>query len=133
MFICFVLILAFWIIAFNKINAISINEPLAKAKGIHTRIIDNLFAIVIAIMVMISIRWVGILLINSMIILPCASARNIAKNMRTYHLFSIIFSLFAGIMGLIISFYFNIATGPMIIIILGLIYVITFALKKIAK
>ncbi len=133
LFVCFGLILLFWILCFNKINAISVNESLAKTKGINTKLYDNLFAIIIAVMVVISIRWIGILLINSMIILPCAAARNVTKNMRTYHLFSIVFSMFSGIMGLIISFYFNIATGPMIVIILGIIYAISFGLKRIIR
>ena len=92
---------------------------------------ENIFAILIAIMVMISIRWVGILLINSLIILPAASSRNISTNMRTYHLFSILIALFSGITGLIISYYTNIPTGPMIVIISGIIYFITFGIKKL--
>ena len=78
--IAFVLVLIFWTKLFNKLNAISINPMLAKSKGINVKLIDNLFAVSIAIMVMLSIRWVGILLINSMIILPAASSRNIASN-----------------------------------------------------
>ena len=82
---------------------------------------------------MISIRWIGILLINSLLILPAASSRNIAKNMRLYHLYAIIFSLFSGILGLIISYYWNIPTGPIIVLVSGIIYFITFGLKKIVK
>lgn len=132
--IAFVLVLIFWTKLFNKLNAISINPMLAKSKGINVKLIDNLFAASIAIMVMLSIRWVGILLINSMIILPAASSRNIASNMRNYHVFSILFALISGISGLIISYYANnIPTGPMIVIISGIIYFITFGIKKFAQ
>ncbi len=133
LFIAFVLVIIFWNKLFNKLNAISINPTLAKSKGINVRLIDNIFAIAIAVMVMISIRWIGILLINSMMILPAASSRNIAKNMRSYHTFSIVFALFSGIIGLIISYYTNIPTGPMIVILSGIIYFGTFLIKKIAK
>src|SRR5574344_1033314 len=85
LFLAFILVIIFWNKLFNKLNAISINPTLAKSKGINVRLIDNIFAIAIAVMVMISIRWIGILLINSMMILPAASSRNIAKNMRSYH------------------------------------------------
>lgn len=132
--IAFVLVLIFWTKLFNKLNAISINPMLAKSKGINVKLIDNLFAVSIAIMVMLSIRWVGILLINSMIILPAASSRNIASNMRNYHVFSILCALISGISGLIISYYANnIPTGPMIVIISGIIYFITFGIKKFAQ
>ena len=82
---------------------------------------------------MISIRWIGILLINSLLILPAAASRNIAKNMRSYHLLSVIFSMFSGIVGLILSYYWNIPTGPMIVIISGIIYFVTFAKKLLQK
>lgn len=131
--IAFALVLIFWITMFNKINAASLNTMLAKSKNINVRAIDNIFSILIAIMVMLSIRWIGILLINSMMILPAASSRNIAKDMRNYHGYSIVFVLLAGIIGLIISYYTSVPTGPMIVIILGLIYFSTLGIKKLSK
>ena len=132
LFIAFIFTIAFWYFMFNKINVVSLSKSTAKSKGINVNFIENLFAVIIAIMVMISIRWVGILLINSLIILPAASSRNISMNMRTYHLFAVLFALFSGITGLIISYYTNIPTGPMIVIISGIIYFCTFGIKKIA-
>lgn len=129
-FIATIAVITFWYFTFNKLNVISINSTLAKSKGINVKKIDNIFVVLIAIMVMISIRWVGILLINSLLILPAASSRNIAKNMRTYHLFAIIISMFSGIAGLIISYYFNIGAGPMIVLISGTIYFVTLLAKK---
>jgi zinc transport system permease protein len=129
LFIAFILIIVFWMCIFNKLHSISINASLAKSKGINVNLIDNIFVIAIAITVMISIRWIGILLINSLLILPAASSRNIAKNMRSYHLFAIIFSILAGMLGIILSFYINIPTGPTIVVISGIIYLITFMLK----
>lgn len=126
-------VLAFWYFTFNKLNLISINTTLAKSKGIDVKKIDNIFVVLIAIIVMISIRWIGILLINSLLILPAASSRNIATNMRNYHLLSVIFSIFSGIAGLIISYYFNIPTGPMIVIIVGIIYFMTLLKGKFIK
>ncbi len=133
LFLAFIAVLVFWYFTFNKLNILSINKTLAKSRGVNTKLIDNVFAVLIAVIVMISIRWIGILLINSLLILPAASSRNIAKNMRSYHLLSVIFSLFSGISGLIISYYWNIPTGPMIVLISGAIYFITFGLKKLVK
>jgi len=133
LFLAFIAVIAFWYFTFNKLNVTSINTTLARSRGVNTKTIDNVFAVLIAIIVMISIRFIGILLINSLLILPAASSRNVARNMRTYHLFAVIFSLFSGITGLIISYYWNIPTGPMIVLISGLIYFITFGLKKKIK
>ena len=131
--IAFIAVGVFWYFTFNKLNVLSINQTLAKSRGVNTKLIDNIFVVLIAVIVMISIRWIGILLINSLLILPAASSRNIAKSMRSYHLFSVIFSVFSGIAGLIISYYYNIPTGPMIVIISGIIYFITFGLKRLVK
>lgn len=128
--VAFIAIILFWYFMFNKLNLISINPTLAKSRGINTKLIDNIFVILIAVIVMISIRWVGILLINSLLILPAAASRNIAKSMRSYHLLAITFSIFSGISGLILSYYWNIPTGPMIVIISGIIYFITFLVKR---
>lgn len=131
--IAFVLVIVFWIFTFNKINAISVNKMLAKSKGRNVILVDNLFSVVTAIIVMISIRWIGILLINSMVILPAASSRNISKDMREYHTNAIIIALVSGVLGLIISYYLNVPTGPMIVIILGIVYLFTFLLRKMLK
>lgn len=131
--ISFILVIVFWKFFFNKLNCISINASLAKSKGINVKLIDNIFVVLIAIIVMISIRWIGILLINSLLILPAASSRNIARNMREYHLYAILFALLSGITGVILSYYNDIPTGPIIVIISGLIYFITFALKTKIK
>ena len=133
LFVAFLVCLIFWRFLFNKLNCVSINQTLAKSKGINALVIDNIFVVIIAVIVMISIRFIGILLINSLLILPAASSRNISKNMRSYHVFAITFSIFSGLTGLIISYYYDIPTGPMIVIISGIIYFISFALKGRVK
>lgn len=122
----FAFTILFWIFGFNYLNATSIHRTVAKSKQIPVKLMDNLFAILVALIVMLSIKWVGILIINALLILPAASARNISENMREYHLFSLIFSMFSGLIGLVVSYYTNVATGPMIVIIASVIYFGTY-------
>ena len=124
-----VMIVLFWIFNFNKLHGISINKTLAKSKGINVKAMDNIFVIIISVVVMMSIRWIGILLINSMLILPAAAARNISRNIRQYTIYAVIFALFSGIFGLVASYYNMVATGPMIVIISGIIYFITLLIS----
>ena len=126
LFIIFAVTIIFWVWGFNYLNAICIHKSVAKSKNIPVKLMDNLFAILVAVVVMLSIKWVGILIINALLILPAASARNISVNMREYHFFSIVFSMFSGIVGLFVSYYTNVASGPMIVIIASSIYFITF-------
>lgn len=124
--IIFVATIVFWIVCYNRLQAISLHRTLAKSRGFQIRLIENLFSVFIALIVMLSIRWIGILLINALLILPAASSRNIAENVREYHLFSLIFSLFSGIFGLFISYYTDMATGPMIVILASVIFFATY-------
>ena len=119
-----------WLVCFNGIFAVSVNSSMAKSKGIPTVLLDNLFVVLVAVVVMLAIRWVGLLLINAMLILPAASARNVARSMRSYYLLSVVFGLFAGVVGLALSFYNGIATGPAIILVLAALFFGTFLLRK---
>ncbi len=89
-------------------------------------VIENLFTAVIALVVMLSIKWIGILIINALLILPPAASRNISENVREYHLFAVIFSVFSGLLGLVISYFANVATGPTIIVIAAVIFFATY-------
>lgn len=124
--VIFIITVIFWLVGFNRLNAICIHRTLAKSKRIPVKCMDHLFAVLVALIVMLSIKWVGILIINALLILPAAASRNISVNMREYHLFSVIFSVFSGIVGLLVSYYTNVATGPMIVIIASVIYFATF-------
>ncbi len=125
-----VIVILFWYFYFNKLFAISLNSSLAKSKNINIKLVENLFIALVALIVMLSIRWVGILIINSLLILPAASSRNIAGNLREYHLFSVVFALFSGVSGLVISYYLGIATGPTIVLISSLIFFVTYLIRK---
>ena len=127
--IIFALTLVFFATCFNKLHSLSLNSSLARSKGVNISVIENLFAVLIALIVMLSIKWVGLLILNALLILPAAASRNISSNMREYHLFSVIISVFSGILGLILSYYLNLATGPMIVIISAVIFFSTLWMK----
>lgn len=129
----FCIAVLFWILAFNRLHAMSVNETLARSKGIRTELIDNLFVVIIALIIMLSIRWVGILIINALLILPAASSRNLSENMREYHLFSVIISMFSGVLGLILSYYNNTAAGPTIVLVAAVIFFLTLLAKPLVK
>lgn len=124
--IAFVLTGIFWVFCFNKLHFVSINASLAKSKGIPVRLYDNMFVILMSIIVMLSIKWVGLLIINALLILPAAAARNLARSMRSYHLCSVLITIFCGILGLILSYYTDIATGPMIVLLASAVFFLTF-------
>lgn len=123
----------FWIIFSNKITASSIHPVLSASKGISVNVVQTIFTTVIAVVVTLSINWVGLLILNSLLVLPGAASRNIAKNMQKYTLFSVIFALLAGVGGLILSYYLGASTGASICLILALLFIITFSFRKVVR
>lgn len=119
-----------WLFILNKVFLVSINQSLAGSRGINTLVNEILFTAVIAVVVTISLQWIGILIINSMLVLPAAAARNVTGNVRSYHVFSIGTALISGLGGLVLSYYWNTATGATIVLVLASVYFITFILKS---
>ena len=126
----FIAVIILWYFIFNKLLITSLNTSLANSRGINTLLIEILFTCTIAVVVTLTVSWVGLLIINSLLVLPGASARNIAKNVRQYHLFSIVIALFSGITGLILSYYLNTVTGATIVLVSSVVFFITLILKK---
>ncbi len=129
--VSFVVVLALWFLLFNKLLLVSVNPSLARSRGVNINLYDAVFTVFTAIVVTISIRWVGVLIISSLLVLPAAAARNIAQNMRQYHLYSLCIALVSGISGLILSYYWGTATGATIVLITAIFFAITFIIKRV--
>jgi zinc transport system permease protein len=130
LFIAFLAVLLLWFLIFNKVLLISINQSLAASRGVNTLLVEILFTSAIAVVVTITIQWVGLLIINSLLVLPAAAARNVTGNVRQYHAVSVGVSIFSGISGLIASYYWNTATGATIVLIAAAVFFVLFLLRK---
>ena len=127
--IVFVVVIVVWAVIFNKLLLASMNPSLARSRGINVRLYEYLFTMIMAVIVTISIQWVGILIISSLLILPAASSRNIARNMRQYHVYSVLIALISGVSGLVLSYFGGTATGATIVLISAVFFAVTFCMK----
>ena len=121
----FLLTTGYWFLFGNNLLLLSVNPSLARSRGVKISLIEMSFVAVLAIIVAISIRLVGILIINSLLILPAATSRLIAHNTAKYTFYSILISLFCGVSGLIASYYWNTASGATIVLLCAFAYVLT--------
>ena len=128
--IVFVVVVICWAFLFNRLLILSINQSFARSRGIQTFTIESIFAAMLAVVVAISIQWVGILIINSMLVLPAAAARNITHNVKTYHLISVAVALISGLSGLVLAYHFNTAAGATIVVIAAIMYFLSLTLKS---
>ena len=129
--ITLVCVAVFWVLYSNRLTLTAIHPQLASSRGIPVKLSNTLFTVAIALVVTLSISSVGLLILNSLLVLPAASARNVAKNLKQYHLFSILFALVSGLAGLTVSYYIGASAGASISLILALIFTVTFAFRKV--
>lgn len=128
--IVLVAVVLFWVLCSNRLTLTAIHPQLASSRGIPVKLAQTLFTVSIAVVVTLSISSVGLLILNSLLVLPGASARNVARNLRQYHGFSILFALIAGLAGLTVSYYLGASAGAAISLVLALIFAVTFCLRK---
>lgn len=124
------LIVALWVLRMNAMTLAAIHPALADSRGLNIWRLQALFNCAVAVVVTLSMTWVGLLVINSMLVLPAAAARNIAKNMRQYFLFSLLDALVCGIGGLMVSFYVGSSTGASMTLLLAVVFFVTFGFRK---
>ena len=131
--IVLVVVLVFWIFFCNRMTLTSIHPQLASSRGISVSAIQTAFTAVIAVVVTLAISWVGLLILNSLLVLPAASARNVSKNLKQYHLFSVLFALLSSMAGLVISYYLGTSAGASICLVLAFVFAVTFCFRKAVK
>jgi zinc transport system permease protein len=119
------------LVAYNRILLVGLNESLARSRGLSAWWTQMLFCCAVVMVVTMNLRWVGILIVNSLLIVPAAGARNLASNARQYVLCAVAIALFSGIVGLIVSFYANTATGASIVLVAIGCFLVTLGIKVV--
>ena len=110
-----VLILLVLKIIWKPLFASTVNYELAEAEGMNPARVNAIFTILMAAIIAISIKMVGLLLITGMLIIPAAMARNLSNNPVQMVVYSVIGGLLSVIVGLFASLELNSPSGPSII------------------
>ena len=114
--------------------AATVNYDLAAAEGMHPDRSNIIFTLLLAGVIAISIKMIGVLLITGLLIMPPAMARNLSSNPRQMVILSILGGISSVVVGLFSSLEFNTASGPSIIVVaLILFFLSLFAPKKNVK
>ena len=124
-------VIIFWCFTANRLTLSAIYPQLASSRGIPVGLLQTVFTTAVAVIVTLCISWVGLLILNSLLILPGATARNIAKNLKQYHLFSVLTALFAGIIGLVISYFLGTSAGAAISLFSALLFAVSLLVRKV--
>lgn len=129
-----IIVLAFFVLFYNKIFAITFDENFSQATGIKANIYNLIIAIVIAVVVVLAMNLVGSLLISALIIFPALSAMRVFKSFKSVTICSAIFSVVCVVVGILIAIVSGFPVGPMIVAVdlIGfIIFVIIGLIKEI--
>jgi zinc transport system permease protein len=111
--------------AFTPLTLIGLNAELAQSHGVSVRRYDYLFSVLLALVVTVSIRTAGILLVTGMLLVPAATARNLARSAGGMFRWSVALGLCSGIGGTLLSFskpFENVSTGAVIVLTAGVLF-----------
>jgi len=133
LFIVLIAVLILWFCSFNSMILASVHPALADSRGVRVFWQTTAFSAAIAVVVTLALNWVGLLVINSLLVLPAAAARNVSRNLFRCHLFSVIFAFVAGVAGLFISYYLGVSAGASISLVLAVFFAFSLALGKARK
>lgn len=118
------LVIASFIVFYNRIFIITYNEDYARSLGINVNVFEGIISLLTALTVVLGMRIMGTLLISSVIILPAVSAKILESGFRMLVIMSAIISFIAFISGLIVSFIFNLPAGASVVIVNALILIL---------
>lgn len=123
-------VIVLWIICSNRMTLTAVHPQLASSRGIPVGGIQTLFTAAVAVVVTLCISSMGLLILNSLLVLPAAASRNVARNLKQYHLFAVLFALGSGLVGLTVSYYSACSAGAAISLCMSLVFAVSFALRK---
>lgn len=124
---------ALWVVMYNHLLLSGVNESLARSRGVRTRRVECLFVVAVAVAVMLAIRWVGVMLINALLILPAAAGRNLARNSRQHALWSVGIAMTSGIAGLLAAYAWDTSAGAAIVLFAAAFYGVSLAVRSLIR
>ena len=125
-----VAVLILWAVISNGLILTAVHPQLASSRGIATARTETVFTVCIAVVVTLAMSWVGLMVINSLLVLPAAASRNIARNVREYHLYSVLGALGCSVAGLVSAYYLGCSAGATIALYLAAYFAVTFCFRN---
>ncbi|MDP3970852.1 MAG: metal ABC transporter permease [bacterium] len=125
-----IVILIYLLYTSKQLLLSTFSEDFSIVRGIKTVWLEYSFFAITALTIAMSIKVVGIILITGLLIIPGAIGKNLGKSFKQTVFWSLIFSVFSAISGIIISYYLDIPSGPSIILVGASCFIITTIIRR---
>ena len=117
----------------NALTLLTASEDLAHVSGIPVRRLNYAFVLVLTVVVALSIRLLGIILVTSLLVIPPAAARNIARNLRQQIVLAVLAGALGGGGGVALSYRFDLPCGPSIVLTSVALFLATLAASRLRQ
>jgi len=131
--ITLIIFLPFIFIFFHKLLFVTFDEDVARVSGINSDFYDTILFIMMAVIIVVSIKIVGIILISALVVLPASFGKLFSKNFRYILLISVIYTLLNMITGLFLSYYLDTPTGATMVVLATIVFFTTSAIFNLNK
>jgi zinc transport system permease protein len=128
-----VIVTVLLVFQYNRLLLDSLNPPLASVAGANSAFLEYFFAILLTVSIIVSLKIIGALLVEALIVVPAAAARNIAHGTRSYLAWSVGVAFRAGAGGLGISTKLLVPTGGAVVLAVSIIFFLTLAVSRFAR
>ncbi len=122
--------LLFLLLFSKELYFIAYDEEVAQTSGIKVKFLNFLLVSVVAIIIALSIRVVGSLLIGALMVIPTVAALQYRVGFRNTMLISLFFALFSVIFGMSLSYYYSLPSGATIVLSIIVIFIISLIINK---
>ncbi len=123
--------LLFW--HYNRLLFDSLHPSLAAASGVNSAFLEYFFALLLAVAIVVSLKIIGALLVEALVVVPAAAARNLARGTRGYLVWSVVVAFLAGAGGLGISTRLLVPTGGAVVLAVSAIFFVTLAIGRLRR
>ena len=119
------IVLAFFIKHWQDLLNITLNPSLAEVEGVAVKRVQLYFTLLLAVLIALSMKIVGILLITALLIIPAAAARPFSRSPEQMLKFTLLISLLSLFIGMGSAFYWDLPTGPAIVFAASVLFLLT--------
>ena len=121
------------LLLYKEFLLITFDPEMAQAEGFPVRILHRIFIVLIALTVAVALKVVGIILVSALLVIPAATAYQLARSFRQLQLLAVGFSLLASLGGLFISYFANTPSGATIVLLATLIFFAVWGLGRLRQ
>jgi len=120
------------LLLYKEFMLVTFDWEAARVQGFPVRLLHALFMVLVALTVVVSLKVVGIILVSALLVIPAATAQQLARDLRSMQLVAVLLSLIATLGGLILSYFLNTPSGATIVLLATAIFFIVWCWRSIA-